>query len=67
VVAQLARRLSFEVEWDRAAIDGAGIAVKQLISVKVTNASLDELLEAVFAGTELSFRRTDRAVVIRPK
>lgn len=67
VIAQLARRLSLEMEWDRAAIDGAGIAVKQLISVKVTEVSLDELLEAVFAGTGLSFRRTDRAVVIRPK
>ena len=67
VVARLEKQIGLEIEWDRAAIEGSGIAVDQLISAKVAGATLDELLEAVFAGTGLSFERTDRVVVIRPK
>jgi len=66
VVAQLEKQINLEIEWDRAAIERSGIAVDQLISAKVAGATLDELLEAVLAGTGLSFERTDRTVVIRP-
>ncbi len=66
VVEQLAERLRLELQWDRPAIDAAGIAVDQLITVKVKDASLDELLRAVLAGTGLTFRRQDRAVSIYP-
>lgn len=67
VVAQLARQLKLEIRWDEAAIADAGIAVDQLISVKVADADLDELLAAVFAGTGLSTHRDGRAIVIRPE
>jgi hypothetical protein len=67
VVEQLGKQLDLEFRWDRAAIDGAAIAVDQLVSVKVSGATLDELLAAVSAGTGLSFHRTGRLVVIRPK
>jgi hypothetical protein len=66
VVQQLGQRLNLEFQWDRAAIDAAGIAVDQMISVKVRNASLDELMRSVLAGTGLTFRRKDRAISIYP-
>jgi hypothetical protein len=67
VVGQLGKQLNLDFQWDAAAIDAAGIAVDQLVSVKVSGASLDELLAAVSAGTGLSFHRTGRTVVIKPK
>jgi hypothetical protein len=67
VVAQLANQLDLDFRWDKAAIMKAGIAVDQLISVKVADAGLDELLAAVFAGTGLSIRRDGRSIVIRPE
>lgn len=66
VVRQLGQRLNLEFQWDRAAIDTAGITIEQLISVKVQNASLDELMRAVLQGTGLTFRRKDRAISIYP-
>jgi len=66
VVEQLAQRLQLDFQWDLPAIEAAGISVDQLISVKVKDASLDELLQAISKGTGLSFRRKDRTVSIRP-
>ncbi|MEX0978065.1 MAG: STN domain-containing protein [Pirellulales bacterium] len=67
VVAQLGKQLDLDFQWDRPAIDAAGIAVDQLVSVKISQASLDELLAAVLAGTGLASERTGRTVTIRPK
>lgn len=66
VVQQIAERLNLEFAWDRAAIDAAGIAIGQLVTVKVKDASMDELLSAVLAGTGLAFRRDDRNVALYP-
>ena len=66
VVGQVAERLNLEFDWDRAAIDAAGIATDQLITVKVQDASLDELVRAVLVGTGLAFRRDDRKVSLYP-
>ncbi len=66
VVAQLAERLNLEFDWDRAAIEAAGIAADQLVSVKVKDASLDELVRAVLTGTGLAFRRDDRKISLYP-
>jgi hypothetical protein len=66
VVQQLGQRLNLEFQWDRAAIDAAGISVAQVVSIKVTNASLDDLVRAVFDGTGLAFRRDDERVSIFP-
>src|SRR5262249_16044144 len=67
VVDQLAGRLGLTFDWDHAAIDAANISVDQLISLKVHYVSLDELLQAVFKDTGLSFRCEDRKVSIFPK
>jgi hypothetical protein len=66
VVQQLGQRLNLEFKWDRAAIDAAGISLEQTVSVKVQNASLDDLIKAVLAGTGLAFRRADHVVSIYP-
>jgi hypothetical protein len=66
VVQQIAERLNLEFNWDNAAIDAAGIATGQLVTVKVKDASLDELLGAVVNGTGLAFRRDDRKVSLYP-
>ena len=44
-----------------------GVPVDQLVSLKVKDATLDDLLTAVFAGTGLSVERTDGKIVIHPK
>ena len=66
VVRQVAERLNLEFDWDRAAIDAAGISIDQLVTVKVQDASLDELVRAVLAGTGLAFRRDDRKISLYP-
>ncbi len=63
---QLGQRLGLQLKWDRAAIDAASIAVDQLISVKVKDANLDELLRAILKDTGLTFRRNERAISIYP-
>jgi hypothetical protein len=67
VVDQLARQIDLEVMWDRPAIEAAGIPINQLVSRQIRDATLDELLGAVLGDTGLSFDRTGRKVVIRPK
>jgi hypothetical protein len=66
VIDQLTGRLNLQIQWDRAAIDAAGISVDQLISVKVKDASLDDLVRAVLAGTGLGFRRNGQEISIFP-
>jgi hypothetical protein len=66
VTVQLGQRLGLEFKWDRAAIDKAGIAIDQLISIRVENADVDDLLRSVFQGTGLTFERKDRNVHVRP-
>jgi hypothetical protein len=66
VIDQLAERLNLEFTWDRPALERANISSDQLVSVMVQNASLDDLLRAVFKGTGLTFRRKDSAVSIFP-
>ncbi len=66
VLAQLAQRLSLEFQWERETIERAGISLDQLISVKVQNVTLDELLKAVLDGTGLTFRHEDPAISIYP-
>ena len=64
VVEQLATRLNLDVRWNREAIDQAGTAVDQLVTVRVKDVALDELLAAVFKGTGLTCKRDGRTVTI---
>ena len=67
VLSQLEKMLKLKVQIDRQQIQKAGISLTQLISVQVENATLDELLSAVFQTTELTFERKDNLVTIRVK
>ena len=62
----MASRLSLNVQWDRATIERAGISINQLITVKIKDASLDDLLRAVLKDTKLDFRRDEKSVSIYP-
>jgi hypothetical protein len=66
VVEQLAERMSLDFRWDRAAIEQSRISTEQLISVKISGADADALLEAVFRNTGLAFERRGRIVRITP-
>ena len=66
VVEQVAARLQLDVQWDRQASEQAGIAVDQLITVRVKDASLDELLRAIFKDTHLAYRLKGRTLTIAP-
>jgi hypothetical protein len=62
---KLAPGLGLEFVWDRAATTAAGVASNQLISVRVDNASLDELIAAVFKDTGLTAQRQGKRVTVR--
>jgi hypothetical protein len=65
LVDKLANDLGLTVHWDRQASIAAGVAVDQLVSVKVENADLDQLLSAVFHNTGLAVRRQGKTVTVR--
>lgn len=62
---KLAPGLGLEFSWDRAATTAAGIASNQLVSLQVKDATLDELLAAVFQNTGLQARRQGKRVIVR--
>jgi hypothetical protein len=66
VLAQLGQMLKLEIKYDRAAIDKADGSLEQLISFKVTDATLDELLAAALKGTGLAYELAGKTVTIRP-
>ncbi len=66
IIEQLGTRLGQQMRWDQEAMDKAGIAKNQLITVKVRNVNLDELLKAVLANTRLTFRRAENSISIYP-
>ncbi len=66
VLGQLADRLGLELRIDRQAIAAAGISLEQRVSVKVENATIDELLRGLLRDTRLTFRRRQRVVEIVP-
>lgn len=66
VLEQLAIRLGLELKMDRAAIEAAGISLDQRVSVRVENATVDELLSQLLKSTRLTFHRRDRVVEIEP-
>jgi hypothetical protein len=66
VFAQLGKMLKLEIQYDREAIDKAGISLKQLISFEVTKATLEELLSAALQDTGLKYELTGTTVTMRP-
>jgi hypothetical protein len=66
VLANLAKKLNLEIEYDQPAIDRADISLDQLVSFKVQGASLEQLLSAALSPAGLSFRLNERNVRIMP-
>ena len=66
VLRQLADRLGLELRIDEQAIAAAGISLDQRVSVKVENASVDELLRQLLKSTGLTFHRRQKVVEIIP-
>ena len=66
VLGQLARQLDLELRIDREAIAAAGISLDQRVSVKVENATVDELFRGLLRDTRLTFSRRRRVVEIVP-
>ncbi len=66
VLRQLAERLGLELQLDEQAIAKAGISLDQRVSVKVENATIDELFGELLKSTGLTFHRRQRVVEIAP-
>lgn len=66
VLRQLSERLGLELHIDEQAIAKAGISLDQRVSVKVENATIDELFGELLKSTGLTFHRRQRVVEIAP-
>ena len=66
VLRQLANRLGLELRMDEKALAAAGISLDQRVSVKIENATVDELLRQLLKSTGLKFHRRQRVVEILP-
>jgi hypothetical protein len=66
LLATLERKLDIKIRIDQAAIDKAGIKLGQSVSVKVEQATLDQLLKAVLAPAKLAFRHEGKGIVVEP-
>jgi hypothetical protein len=66
VLRQLADRLGLELRIDEKAIAAAGISLDQRVSLKIENATVDELFRQLLKSTGLGFYRRQRVVEISP-
>jgi hypothetical protein len=66
VLRQLAERWKLDLQIDEEAIEKAGISMDQRVSVVVENATIDELFRELLKPTGLTFRRSQRTVVLTP-
>ncbi len=67
LLPQLSKRLDVEFQLDRPAIERAGIALDQIVTVNVEGVSLDQLLSAVLEPAGLKGVRRGRIVTVVPK
>jgi hypothetical protein len=66
LLEQLAQKLDLELEFDEPAIKAAGRSADELVSFKVKDASLDELLKAAASPAGLACERKDKHVKVVP-
>jgi hypothetical protein len=67
VTRELARRLNWQVEFDEAAIEAAGLSLDARVSFAVENVDQDELLHALLRPAGLTFRREGEVIKIVPR
>ncbi len=67
LLRQLAGQLNLELQIDEEAMRRAGVVLTQPVSIRVQNASIDELLEKILAPAGCDFRRTGSRVEVFPR
>lgn len=67
VLQELANRFNLELKIDREAIDAAGIALDQHVSLHEENTTIDRLFGKLLEQAKLAFRRHGRVVEIFPE
>lgn len=66
LLAHFERALGLTLKIDKTGIKRAGLNLDALVTVKVKNASLDELLTAALTPAHLSYTRDEKIVYVRP-
>ncbi|MEN6449595.1 MAG: STN domain-containing protein [Thermoguttaceae bacterium] len=66
VLRQLAARLDLDLRMDEQAIRKSGVSLDQRVSVRLENATVDELFEGLLRSTGLTFHRRLKVVEIVP-
>lgn len=66
VIEELGRRLNLTVRIHEEDINAAGLSLEKLVTVRVKDATIDELLEAVLTPAGLVFRRDGSQVDVKP-
>ncbi len=66
LLKELAAKLQLELRIDEEALQKAGISLNDPVSFRVTNGTIDELLEAVLAPAGCTFRREGTVVEVFP-
>jgi hypothetical protein len=65
-IRQLCKQLGLDARFDQAALDAAGVSLDTVVSFRVQQATLDELLRAALEPAGMTFSRQGRAVEIGP-
>lgn len=66
LLKELAAKLQLELRIDEEALEEAGISLNDQVSFRVTNGTIDELLDAVLAPAGCAFRREGNVVKVFP-
>lgn len=67
VLEHFARQLGLELQIDRGSLQEAGISLDQLVTFRVEEATLDELLQAVLDPVGCSYRRQGKILRVKAK
>jgi hypothetical protein len=67
LIRELAAKLGLELQLDEAAVRQAGVNLEQDVKVSLKDASEDELLKAALDPAGLTFQRSGKTLVVRPK
>ena len=66
LVRQLCEQLGLDVRFDQAALDAAGISLDVIVSFRVQQVGLDELLRAALEPAGMTYTKQGGAVEVRP-
>ena len=66
VLTQFAAQLELELRLDRGAFESAGVSPEQTISFSVTDATFDQLMDAIVGPAGCTWRREGKLLEVRP-